>query len=162
MLIGLVSDTHNDQQHIKVAVARLRGLGVTKVLHAGDVTTGRSLRLFKYFDVWIAQGNMDRDPALRAAARELFGPNRLSASHTLDLDGTTIALIHNGQSTAALDLIRSGDCRYVIHGHSHRTRDSRVGDTRVINPGALGNTRWQRPTLAALDLTTSDLTWIEL
>ena len=160
MRIALVSDTHNDQNKIKQALARLRQEHITKVLHAGDVTSARMLRLFKAFDVWVARGNMDHDPALDATAHELFGPQRLAAVHKLTLDGHTLALVHNGESAAGRELIRSRDYDYVIHGHSHHPRDERFAGTRVINPGALGNTGWRRPTFAILDLETDALSWV--
>ena len=162
MRIGLISDTHNDQQRIKLALGRLRQLGVTTLLHAGDVTSGRTLRLFKGFTIWIARGNMDSDPTLKATAHELFGPERLRAIHELTLDGHSVAVIHNGQSADGRELIRSGEHEVVVHGHSHHKAEEVFGDTRVINPGALGNTRWRRPTFAILDLVTNDLSWIEL
>ncbi|MCJ7549365.1 MAG: YfcE family phosphodiesterase [Anaerolineae bacterium] len=162
MRIALVSDTHNDQNKIKQALARLQQEQITTVLHAGDVTSARTLRLFKAFDVWVARGNMDHDPALDATVHELFGPQRLAAIHKLTLDGHTLALVHNGESGAGRELIQSRDYDYVIHGHSHRPRDQAFVGTRVINPGALGNPRWRQPTVAILDLATGDLSWVKL
>lgn len=162
MRIALVSDTHNDQNRIKQALARLQQEQITTVLHAGDVTSARTLRLFAAFDVWVARGNMDHDPALGATVQELYGPQRLAAIHKLTLDGHTLALVHNGESAAARELIRSRDFDYVIHGHSHHPRDEPFSGTRVINPGALGNTRWRRPSFAILDLATGDLSWVKL
>jgi len=161
MRIALVSDTHNDQSRIKQALVRLRQEQITTVLHAGDVTSARVLRLFKSSDVWIARGNMDHDPALDATAHELFGPQRLAAIHKLTIDGHTLALIHNGESAAGRELIRSRDYDLVIHGHSHHPRDEVFAGTRVINPGALGSTRWRRPSFAILDLATGDLSWVK-
>ncbi len=160
MRIALISDTHNDQDRIKQALARLRQEHITTVLHAGDVTSARMLRFFKAFDVWVARGNMDHDPALNATVHELFGPQRLTAIHKLTLDGHTLALIHNGESAAGRELIQSRDYDYVIHGHSHHPRDEAFSATRVINPGALGNTGWRRPSFAILDLQTGDLSWV--
>ena len=65
-------------------------------------------------------------------------------------------------SAAARELIGSRDFDYVIHGHSHHPRDEPFSGTRVINPGALGNTRWRRPSFAILDLATGDLSWVKL
>jgi len=161
MRIALVSDTHNDQDKIKQALARLQQEQITTVLHAGDVTSARILRLFKAFDVWVARGNMDHDPALDATAHELFGPQRLAAIHKITLAGHTLALIHNGESAAGRELIRSRDYDYVIHGHSHHPGDETFAGTRAINPGALGNARWRRPSFAILNLATGDLSWVE-
>lgn len=157
MRIGLIADTHNDQHRLQRALDRLKTEGITVVLHAGDVTSARMLRLLDGFEVWIARGNMDRDPGLIAAAHELFGPGHLRKTHTLSLDGVSVALVHDGDSEIARELIASEDYDYVVHGHSHRPRDERVGGTRVINPGALGSLRWYPPSFAILDLATGDL-----
>jgi putative phosphoesterase len=162
MRIGLVSDTHNDQARIRRALERLEQEGISLVIHAGDVTNTKALRLFSDFDVWIARGNMDRDPALARVSRELFGPGRLREIQELTLDGARLAVIHSGETTRWRSLVSSKEYEYVIHGHSHKPRDERFGATRVINPGALGSTRFRVPTFAILDLETGDLSWIEV
>jgi putative phosphoesterase len=162
MRIGLISDTHNDQARIRRALERLEQEGIGLVIHAGDVTGAKALRLFSGFDVWIAKGNMDRDPALAHVSRELFGPGRLRDLHKVTLDGARIAVIHSGETTVWRSLVSSKEYDYVIHGHSHKPRDERIGSTRVINPGALGSTRFRLPTFAILDLETDDLSWIQV
>jgi putative phosphoesterase len=162
MRIGIIADTHNDQSLTQRALARLQQEAITTVLHAGDVTSARILRLFQGYDLWIAKGNMDHDPALIPTVQALFGAARFKAVHTLSLDGHSVAMIHNGESPAARELVRSKSYDYLIHGHTHHIRDERVLSTRVINPGAIGNTRWRRPSFAILDLTTDDLSIIEL
>ena len=162
MRICILSDTHNDQNQTKRALARLQQEGIDTILHAGDVTSARMLDLFKDYSLWIAQGNMDRDPGLAPKVTSLFGAGRLKHHHTLQLNGKHLALIHNGESTTAHDLVRTKSYDYLVHGHSHQTRDERIMATRIINPGALGNTRWQRPSFAILDLTTDDLSFIKL
>jgi predicted phosphodiesterase len=47
---------------------------------------------------------------------------------------------------------------YLLHGHSHLTRDERVGRTRIINPGALHRAR--EKTVALLDTATDALKFI--
>lgn len=162
MQIGLLSDTHNDRRQIERALARLRLEDITTILHAGDVTASRMLRLLEGFDVWIARGNMDHDPGLLHVAHELFGPGHYRNTLSLSLNGVAVAMVHNGSSDTARELIASGEYDYVVHGHSHRPRDEVVGSTRVVNPGALGNSRWHTPTFAMLNLATGDLTWVAL
>jgi hypothetical protein len=162
MRIGLVSDTHNDQSSVRRALARLRTEGITRVFHAGDVTSAVTLRLFDGFDVWIAQGNMDHDPGLTNTALELFGPGRFRRVHTLALEGTSIAIIHDVDAVQARQLVLTRATQIMVVGHTHRRRDEQVESTRIINPGALGNTRWDPPCFAILDLIHGDLSWVEL
>ncbi len=162
MRIGLVSDTHNDRQAVGLALARLRSEGIATILHAGDVTSSSTLRLFEGFDVWIARGNMDHDTGLVTTAGELFGSGRLKQLHQLALGGVSIALAHDSSAAEIQRLISAGQTDYVVVGHSHRRHDQKVGHTRVINPGALGNARWDRPSFAILDTGLGDLASIEL
>lgn len=163
MRIGLLADTHSDQSRLRRAVTQMRLYDVTTVLHAGDVEDAPTLRLLQGFDVWVARGNMDRATGLARVARDLFGPGRFRTLHKLSLGGRALVLVHNVDTAAVQDLIGSGDYDYVIHGHTHRRRDERVGDTRVINPGALSHPRgFHPPGFAILDLATGDLSWIVL
>jgi hypothetical protein len=162
MRLGLISDTHDHQGNVKRALQRLRAEGITTILHAGDVSSPQTLRLFADFDVWLARGNMDHDPGLRQVARELFGPGRLRTVHTVHLNGSVIGLTHSSNTKAWRDLVTSQDYAYVVYGHSHRPEDERVGSTRVLNPGAVNRARWRAPTFAILDLATDEVTLVEL
>jgi len=162
MRIGLISDTHNNRQTTKAALACFHQAQIETLLHAGDVTNVTTLKLFAGFDMWIARGNIDHDPNLLKVANELFGLGRLVNVHTLTLDGARIAITHGSSWQRLTSLIRDKSNNYVIHGHTHSPRDERIGGTRVINPGALGNSRWKCATCAILDLATGALEWIEL
>lgn len=160
MRVALIADTHNDQTSVRRALHCLRAEGITTVLHAGDITNTATLRLFKGFDVWIARGNMDRDPLLTQVAHEMFGPGRLRQVHQLTFDGHVIGLIHSPEGPRWRKLIGPDACDIVVHGHTHHARDTNTAQTRVINPGALGGNRWERPMFAILDLATGDLSVI--
>lgn len=166
MRVGLISDTHNEEHTLGLALARFRQAQVKAVLHAGDVTGAFTLKLFADFDVWIARGNMDHDPKLALAVTECFGAERLARVHELDFDGVSITMTHGDSWQRLESLIRvpaeGGQRRYVIHGHTHIPNDETIGTTRLINPGAIGCTRWRCATCAILDLATDDLQWIEL
>lgn len=157
MRIGLLADTHNNLHTVDVAAQRFREEGVVTLLHAGDVTGPQVLHALRSFDLWIAWGNMDRDPSLQPAAAALFPAGRLAYTHSLTLAGRALALLHGDDAERLQTLIRSGEYDYVIHGHTHAFCDQRIGTTRVINPGALGSTRWHAPTFAILDLATGEL-----
>jgi putative phosphoesterase len=162
MHIGLISDTHDNEQTLDTAVTYFRQAQVQTVLHAGDVTSAFTLKSLEGFDVWIARGNMDHDPKLAAAVAERFGAERLARVHQLSFNGARIAMIHGDIWPRIETLIRAATYDYIIHGHTHVPNDETVGPTRVINPGALGHSRWRCATCAIVDLTTGDLQWIEL
>lgn len=162
MLCGLLSDTHNNHQNLTSALQRFRNLGVERLLHAGDVTSVETLKLMEGFTVWIAQGNMDRDPLLRTQARLLFGPGCLRQVHKLSITGINIALLHSSLTDEWSTLVTSGLYQYIIYGHTHIASDKMIGKTRIINPGSLSGTRFKTPTCAILDTETDTLTWIRI
>jgi uncharacterized protein len=163
MRIGLVSDTHNDRRRLRQAIEWLRLESITTVLHAGDVANGQILRLFAGFTLWVARGNMDQDPLLFRVSQELFGAGHYRNSHTLSLNGATVALVHSPDSDIARGWIASEAHDYVIHGHTHQPRDERIGHTRIINPGALAHPRGPyAPSFCILDLSTGTLNRVEL
>lgn len=157
MRIGLLSDTHNKLDKVKLAVDRLRSEGIEIVLHAGDITSPKVLKKLRGFDLWIASGNMDRDPALATLSAELFGPGHFEDVHTLVWAGKNIALLHGDQKRHLEMLVETGSYDYVIRGHTHTFRDERSADTRIINPGALGCVGWRMGTFAILDLESGKL-----
>lgn len=161
MRIGLVSDSHNNHTNVRTALARFSESGIAVVLHAGDITQPNTLELLSGYDVWAARGNMDHNRELEGTADRLFGAGRFRAVHHLTLDGVTIGLTH-GDSPNALQALLSGGYDYVIVGHTHAREDRQVGSTRVINPGALGNTRWQPASFAILDTQSGELRWFVL
>ncbi len=158
MLIGLISDTHDQLQATREAAETFRRLGVRLVLHAGDVKRPGTLRLLAGFDLWLALGNGDRDPQLVVTASELFGVGRADDYHLLTLANRQVALVHGHQTWLLNDLIHSARYDYVIHGHTHIPRDAWVGRTRVLNPGALGGRNFIGRSFATLDLNNGDFT----
>ena len=97
---------------------------------------------------------MDDSAAAVNDALWVLNPNNETAGDvfTGKLGGIKIAVTH-GHLPGKLDqLIRSQRYTFVFHGHTHRKRDEMVGKTRVINPGALGGTRYEPRTVCVFDL----------
>ncbi len=162
MRIAIMADTHNHSGRMKRAAERLRAEGISIVLHAGDVTGPKVLDYLADFDLWIAVGNMD-EPDLAEAVNRRWGAGRYAEFHHLHLGGYSLALLH-GNDTARLRLaITSGTYACVIHGHTHRRRDERIGNTRVINPGSLARPMDLNDAGYALfDLSTGDLWYVAI
>lgn len=160
MKIGILSDTHNIKSTTLAALEMFRQAGITRLFHCGDITTEATLSLFEGWDVTFVWGNGDLEkPSLEAAARAL-GLALPTAQAQVVIDGYPIAVLHGHEGLNGV--IRSGQYRYVFHGHSHQRRDEWVGPTRVINPGALGGARRESRSVAILDVATDDLRFIEI
>ncbi len=162
MKIGIISDTHDNLDNLETALDILAAEGVTHILHCGDVCGADVVQRLIGFEVWIAQGNMDRGIGLSWVVEETLGRGRLAWLHRLTLDGYSVGMMHGDNEEVLGNLIASGDHAYVFHGHTHRRRDQKIGCTRVINPGALGGTRKQSRSFCILDLAADEVRFVEL
>ena len=69
--------------------------------------------------------------------------------------------VYHGTNKEKLDAaIKSNKYDYVLTGHTHIKRDEKIGNTRVINPGALF--RIYPYTIALLDVEKDKLEFIEI
>ncbi len=136
MRLGLLSDTHDNLPSLQGAVSAFKERGVEHVLHAGDITTPATLERFAGWDTTAIFGNndLDREALLRSAKRA--GVN-LDNGWEGFLGGIRLAMLHGDNRSRLNRAIVSGHFRLVVTGHTHRLRDELVGNTRVINPGAL-------------------------
>ena len=162
MRIGIISDTHDDHTTLEKALDVLRDEEVHHILHCGDVCGPGMILGLEGFDVWIAQGNMDRQPGLAATVNNFLGRSRLAWFHRLSLDGRSVAMLHGDNEEMLRTTIASGQYAYALHGHTHLRRNQKVGRTRVINPGALGGSRSDEHTFCTLDLATGETSFLEV
>ena len=161
MKLGVLSDTHNDSEATRRALAIFRDRGVEQLIHCGDVTTPEIVALFEGWSIDFVYGNMDRDQsALRQAVGSLEQAS-IDDTQVLYIDGRRIAVTHGHWEDTLAELIR-GEPDYVFHGHTHIRRHDTIGRTQVINPGALGGTRRQARSVCVVDLDAGDVTFVKL
>lgn len=162
MRIGLLSDTHDNVENVRAAAKIFRQKGISRLLHCGDVCGPTVVDALQEFTVTFAQGNMDRLPPLELAVEMLQGSGRLARVHRLVLEGFGVALLHGDDEARLNELIASGGFAYVFHGHTHRKADRQIGPTRVVNPGALGGTRYEPRSIAICDLAAGRVDFIRV
>lgn len=121
MLVGLVSDTHDNEAEAAYVAAFFRAQGVEQAFHLGDVTQPETLAPFAGIPLVVVRGNNDEEPWPDSWRQELAGV-RVGATH-----GHDRSLLRG--------LVES--CELVLHGHTHQRRVERVGGALVVNPGAL-------------------------
>ena len=155
MLIGILSDTHDRADTMKLAVAMLKSAGAEFFLHCGDVGGPGVIDQLAGLKAAFVWGNTDweRVPLQRYA--QTLGISCYGAMGDLQLDGKRIALLHGDDSALMQKLLNGQQYDYLFHGHTHLRRDERIGKTRVINPGALQRAR--EKSVAILDLATDQL-----
>lgn len=135
MKLGILSDTHGLLR--KEVLSSLSGCDL--ILHGGDINRQSVLdELEKIAPVKVVRGNNDKDWA-----------EHIPASLDFKLGEIRIFMTHKKkdlpEDLSAYDL--------VILGHTHKYAESKIGDTRVLNPGCCGPRRADQPiTLALADV----------
>lgn len=163
MVIGVLSDTHNNVGNLQKALEVFRARGIHTLIHCGDMTSNETAAYLAGFKVIFVLGNIDRDrDGLRAAILSLNPSNFAGDRFAGMIDGQPVAVIHGHQSNTLKEIVGSGAYRYVFHGHSHRRRDERVGTTRIVNPGALGGKRDGPRSICVLDVAEDVLEFVNI
>ena len=160
MLLGLLSDTHDRADAMAAAVALLQSRGAEFFIHCGDVGSGRILDFLAGLRSAFVWGNCDYDrPALQHYA-QLIGVSCYGALADLELAGKKIAVIHGDDHRLKQQLLAEQRHDYLLHGHTHVREDKRVGQVRIINPGALH--RASPKSVALLDTAADRLEFIDV
>ena len=137
MRLGIVSDTHDNLDHVQQAVELFESHGVDRVVHCGDIVAPFSATPFDTdaFEFAAVRGNNDGEWALGNVVDE-FGAY-LGECGELTVDDTEIAVYHGTNRVLREALADSGNYDYVFHGHTHERTVETHGDTVRVNPGGL-------------------------
>ncbi len=154
MIIGLLSDTHDQLAAACAGVRTLRANGAEYLLHAGDVGGEQIIDLLAEGPAAFVWGNNDLSRTSLAEYARHLSVKCLDDFGEVELDGKKIALTHGDHEKAVRRILDEQQHDYLITGHTHVRHDRRVGRVRWINPGALY--RAGVKTVALLD-TASDL-----
>ena len=152
MLLGVVSDTHGQAQHTQRAVRMLESLQVAEVIHCGDIGSLEIAPMFAAWPTHFVFGNVDYDraelrKAITAAGLQChngFGSLTLAGDRLAVAEsdaGGLIAFLHGDDSQRLKRTIESGRWQLVCHGHTHVSRLEQIGQTLVLNPGAVYRAR---------------------
>ena len=135
MLIGAISDTHDNLPQIEKAVKYLNAQNVELVLHAGDYVAGFVIPKFKLLNCKLIGvfGNNDGDHEL---LKKRFSETTNCTIHDrfakVNVNGYKIALLHGTEIELLNAIIDSGYFNAVIHGHSHN-KVSKKGAKRSLS-----------------------------
>ena len=159
MLIGIMSDSHDDMAMIRQATDFFNNKNVEHVIHAGDMIspfTFEVLRDLKSPFIGIF-GNNDGD---RLLLKEKSRDTIQVQPRMFELGGRKFAIVHEPSSVEAL--AQSGMFDVVIYGHTHLPVLEHVGDTMVLNPGKTARLHKGTATVALLDTKTMHAEHIQL
>jgi putative phosphoesterase len=154
MLIGAISDTHDNLPMVEKAVKRLNDEKVGLVLHAGDYVAPFVIPYFKALNMKLIGvfGNNDGDHELLKKRFSETGNCEIRGRFAeVDVDGFKIALLHGDETELLNALVNHGGFDAVVHGHAHATVTRQNQKTLIVNPGEVCGYLTGNATLALLD-----------
>ena len=167
MLIGLISDTHDNVWAMRELGRRMRERGVEMVIHAGDWVSAYSLvRMRRAVGDGVrivgVLGNNEGEILYFMRRAQEAGVEILGEAGLVEVDGLRIGVYHGTSEILLEAMIRSGMFDVVVYGHTHRLDIRRVNGTLVVNPGEACGCMTERRTAAILDTKTLNVEVIEV
>lgn len=158
MHLGILSDTHDEHERTRLAIAMLAARGAEALVHCGDVTGRRIVETCSLMPCYFTFGNNDADyvPELEKAIRQ-GGGVCVGWGGVIELAGKRIGVTH-GHLRGNVQRVMDARPDYLLSGHWHVRVDYQDGRTRRINPGALS--RADEFSVAVLDLATDKLEFV--
>jgi len=161
MIIGLISDTHDNVESVKKSVEIFKRNEVDFAIHLGDVVAPLTMQFFFGLKMKVVKGNCDGDVAhMKKKVSEING-EFFKSQLTMNVDRKKIAAVHGDNEMILDKLIASQEYDYIFHGHTHQKKDEKAGKTRVINPGAHYPTVEEK-TIAILDTEKDHVRFVEV
>jgi len=135
MIIGIVSDTHDNLGLAEKAVKFFESKECDVVVHCGDMIAPFTAEVFDAgFEFHAVRGNNDGEWNLKEAVQKFgYFYNNLAE---LDFEGLDIAVYH-GTSEEIVQGLFGKDYDYVFRGHTHQKKISEYEGTIEINPGGI-------------------------
>lgn len=153
MMIGIISDTHDNMYAVKKCADMMRDKGVEYILHAGDYAAPFVYQPLKdvsakFFGVF---GNNDCEKSMLIKRFGEFG-KILGYFGEIDIDRKKFVLYHGtyANMTEALSTCEKYD--FFITGHTHKPYIKKSRNTLIINPGECCGYLTGKRTFAILDL----------
>ena len=141
MLIGIISDTHDNMVKIKDAVNILNSRGVGLVLHAGDFVAPFSLIPLESLKCrW--KGVFGNNDGERKGLLDKSAGCIKDAPYFMEVSSKRIVLMHE---------FKDIDADILVCGHTHIPKINRIGNKLIINPGEVCGWITGKSSLAVLD-----------
>ena len=158
MMIAVVSDTHDNEATLRLALNFLREHPVDALIHCGDITTPETLALLAHGfakPIHIVYGNCDIDQdGFTAMAKQFPSVTLHGDSGAATFGKCRIAFTHYPDAARKL---ATGNFQLVFYGHTHKPWEEKIGGASVLNPGTLSG-MWYKATFALVDLATGKAT----
>lgn len=154
MLVGVMSDTHDNIAQTKKAVSRFNHEGVEQVLHAGDFVSPFMIDTLKELAAPLTGvfGNNDGDRSLLEKKSAAVSHLKIAGTFArIDAGGLRIAILHGNDRELLKTLAGCGCLDLLVYGHTHRPEIRRDGSLLIVNPGEVYGHLTGKSTVALVD-----------
>ena len=153
MRIAVFSDSHDNLDALKTAIAALPKHRPDRLIHLGDIISPFAARLLLTggIPVQAVFGNNDGETAGLRSLLDITHPPR-----SLTLEGRRLLLLHEPAFSAK----DRAEHDFILHGHTHKIRDEARGGCRILNPGELCGWLTDTSSFLILDLPEGRAEWI--
>lgn len=160
MKIGLIADTHDNTDGIRLALKIFQQERVERIYHLGDLCQPETVWEFADTPSAFIRGNNELELVRLVRTFKSAGLDYLGEQAAVQANGRSLCLYHGTRPTTLQKLIDSQQFDYVLKGHSHSIEDYTVGRTRILNPGAAWRSRSR--SVALLDTLSDSFQVMEL
>jgi len=160
VILGIISDTHDNLPKIKAAMELFVSRGIGRVIHCGDYCSPFALAPIKeagFRDVFGVFGNNDGEKLWMNTLFSNIGKIEKPPAF-INIEGRRIAVLHEPMPD---DVMAALPVDIVLFGHTHQ-KVLRPGKPVVVNPGECCGYLTGRATVAIVDTGTLEAEIIEL
>lgn len=153
----VVSDSHDNLDAVKRFLEAVKGEEADAVIHAGDIVSPFTLKMFAGYRLYGVYGNNDGERLVLSKVAAENGMVLVEQPLFLELGGYKIVVVHGVRGAEdthrlVVSLAKSGDFDLVVYGHLHKVDIREVSETLIVNPGTLSGYLAGRRTYAVVDL----------
>jgi len=158
MLVGVVSDTHNNINNIKNIIDIFNNERVDIVVHTGDVSKAETLKMFSALNCQLVGvfGNNDRSEKGLKEISQQYNFKFQEPPLTLNLEGKKIAIFHEPELIDSY-IEKFQDIDLILHGHTHIHRQETIGHTIYFNPGECAGLSKRKNAIGLVNLDNLDI-----
>lgn len=156
VLVGVISDSHDNVPKLRAAVELFRRRGVQHIAHAGDYVAPFAVKVLVHCGIPFTGvfGNNDGERAGIGRLTQNIHPE----PHRLELGGRRLTLVHH---LTKLPPEQRTDTEVIVFGHTHQPHVEQ-GPPLLLNPGECCGWVEGRCTVALLDTESLEVTILEV
>ncbi len=171
MIVGVISDSHDNLAMLDKAIKKLLDEGVELVIHLGDIISPFTVRRMKegLGDIGVIGvfGNNDGDKYLLQKLFNMYGWKLYSGPSKVSIDGRTFIIMHGYDGVEhtveiARQLLNYPGVDGVLYGHTHKVLYEKENGRILLNPGEICGYITGKSSIAILDTEKLDARIIEL